>query len=279
MSTATTTINDPLRFLIDSNFFIALEPYAGSLEPGQARAAEVIRLAAEQGHKVSVHPATRDDLLQGKDPARRTQRLAELQKFPLLQEGVIPKVLTDKLGSPLEGTNDHRDLRILASLQQNSVAYLITDDSGLRKRARRVALAERVLTSADALELLRQLAPTVPTPPPQVVRVATYALDADQTIFETLRRDYDGFDIWLNEKVRPDNANRDCLVIEENGGYAGLAIVKRVEADCAYAFSQPVAKVATLKVDDDFLGRKYGELLLKALFKESHTKAASSLYV
>lgn len=50
---------------------------------------------------------------------------------------------------------------------------------------------------------------------PQAVRVATYALDADQTVFKTPRRDHDCFDIWLNETVRPDKANRDCLVIEE----------------------------------------------------------------
>ena len=32
--------------LIDSNFYIALEPYSGALEAGQGLAAEVVRLAA-----------------------------------------------------------------------------------------------------------------------------------------------------------------------------------------------------------------------------------------
>ena len=79
--------------LVDSNFFITLEPYAGAMEPGQAVAAEVVRRAAEQGHILFVHPATRDDLLQATNPSLRAQRLAELEKFPRLAEGTIPAAL------------------------------------------------------------------------------------------------------------------------------------------------------------------------------------------
>jgi hypothetical protein len=179
-----------LRLLVDSNFVITLEPYAGKLEPGQPVAAEVVRLASEQGHKLLVHPATRDDLLQAADPALRAQRLAELQKFPQLSEGKIPGALTAILGSPPEGSNDHRDLRLLAALHNNAVAYLITNDAGLRKRARRVGLHERVLNLDDAGELLRQLTPALLTPPPRVVALPPYALDSDQKIFDSLRADY-----------------------------------------------------------------------------------------
>jgi hypothetical protein len=98
----------PLRLLIDSNFYITLEPYGGKIEPRQKSAAEVVRLAAEQGHKLFVHPATRDDLLEATDPVLRAQRLAELEKFPLLDEGTIPSALTDVLTVPHESSNDHR---------------------------------------------------------------------------------------------------------------------------------------------------------------------------
>ncbi|MCW2688839.1 MAG: family acetyltransferase, partial [Mycobacterium sp.] len=173
-------VSTALRLLIDSNFFIALEPYGGKLEPGQPIAAEVIRLAAEQGHRVFVHPATRDDLLEATDPTLRAQRLAELDKFPVLEEGGLPVALTDELGEPPPGSNDHRDLRLLAALHNNAVAYLITDDGALRKRAGRVGLGDRVLSRLDAVEMLRQLAPSLLTPPPRVRAVAAYALDGDQ---------------------------------------------------------------------------------------------------
>jgi hypothetical protein len=269
----------PLRLLVDSNFYIALEPYGGAIEPGQEAAAEVVRLAAVQGHKLFVHPATRDDLLQAKDPVLRAQRLAELQKFPSLEEGVIPAPLVDVLGMPDTASNDYRDLRLLAALHQNAVAYLVTDDYRLRRRANKVGLAERVLTTVDAVNLLRQFAPATTAPPPRVLKVATYALDADQAIFESLRQDYDGFNEWVNTKVRPDPDNRDCLVIEENDCYAALAIIKRVEIDCPYGFPQPVTKVATFKVDTDYVGSKYGELLLKSIFAAAHTRSTATVYV
>ena len=101
--------------LVDYNFFITLEPYAGAMEPGQAVAAEVVRRAAEQGHILFVHPTTRDDLLQATNPSLRAQRLAELEKFPRLAEGTIPAALIRTIGAPRAGNNDHRDLRLLAA--------------------------------------------------------------------------------------------------------------------------------------------------------------------
>lgn len=269
-----------LRLLVDSNFVITLEPYAGRMEPGQPLAAEVARLAADQGHRLCVHPATRDDLLQGRDPERRAQRIAELAKYPLLEEGPIPAALVAVLGEPpATGSNDHRDLRILAALHQNAAPFLITDDRALRRRATRVGLADRVLTAADAAAMLRQLAPALLSPPPRVRVVASYALDGDQPIFESLRADYDGFDSWLDQVVRPDADNRDCLVIDEDGRYAALAIVKRVERDCPHDFPAPVSKIATFKVDVGYVGSKYGELLLKSIFRAAHDRGAACLYV
>jgi hypothetical protein len=269
----------PLRLLIDSNFYITLEPFGGNLEPGQKAAAEVVRLATEQGHKLVVHPATRDDLLQATDPKLRAQRLAELDKFPILDEGPIPTALASTFRAPKPGSNDARDLRILAAMYQNAAAYLITDDRPLRKRAAKVGLGERLLTLQDAVEMLRQLAPATFTPPPRVRSVAAYALDADQGIFESLRHDYPEFDIWLSTKVRSDSDNRECLVVEEDDCYAALAIIKRHEHDCAYGFPQPVTKIATFKVNSDYLGSKYGELLLKSVFATAHERGAASMYV
>ena len=269
----------PLRLLIDSNFYITLEPYGGEVEVGQASAAEVVRLGTEQGHTFVVHPATRDDLLQAGDQRRRAQRLAELAKYQLLEEGPVPALLTLVLGTPNSGSNDERDLRILAALHHNAAAYLITNDRALRRRALRIGLGERVLTVGDAVDMLRQLAPAVSTPPPRIRPVAPYALDAEQGIFLSLRADYPEFDRWLDHTVRPDVANRDCLVVEDDGAYAALAIVKRLEEDCRHPFPQPVCKLATLKVNEDYLGSKYGELLLKSVFAAARQRRTASMYV
>ena len=44
-----------LRLLLDSNIFIAVEPYAGAMEASTAAAAQLVRLANEQGHLLCVH--------------------------------------------------------------------------------------------------------------------------------------------------------------------------------------------------------------------------------
>ena len=69
-----------LRLLLDSNVVIAVEPFCG-VSNGMPVGAELLRLANEQGHLLCVAPATQDDLLQGSDPLRRRQRLAELKKL------------------------------------------------------------------------------------------------------------------------------------------------------------------------------------------------------
>lgn len=268
-----------LRFLIDTNVVIALEPFDGGMEAGLSAAARLVRLANEQGHRILVHPATRDDLREGKDPSRRAQRLAELAKFTMLDEGPVPAALVAAAGPSEPGSNDHRDLRLLAALYNKAATYLISDDAELRKRASRAQLGDLVLTLNEAGALLEGFVATVSAPPPQVERVASYALDGEQQIFGSLRQDYDDFDGWL-DRVRAEPDNRDCLIVfGDNRCYAALTLVKKNERDCEYGFNQPVAKISTFTVAAQYSGSKYGELMLKALLGDAHAGPAASLYV
>jgi hypothetical protein len=79
-----------------------------------------------------VHPATREDLLEATDPGLRAQRLAELAKYPQLAEDPVPARLTNVLGLPSEGSNDHRDLRILAALHNRAAATRCCSRSSTR---------------------------------------------------------------------------------------------------------------------------------------------------
>jgi L-amino acid N-acyltransferase YncA len=267
-----------LRLLIDTNVCIAVEPYAGTLEPQLTAASELLRLVNQQGHRILVHPATRDDLLEGQDAARRTQRLAELKKFEMLDEVPVPAALTARAGVSEPGSNDHRDLRLLAALNAHAVTYLVSEDARLHRRAQRAGL-EGVLGIDETVHLLRGFIPSVVPPPPRVEPIAAYALDTEQRIFDSLRADYDGFDKWL-DKIRADSENRDCLIVRDpDGQYAALALIKRQEPDCAYPIRQPVRKIATFKVAERHGRNKYGELLLKAIFSSALPQDVATLYV
>jgi hypothetical protein len=88
----------PTRFLLDTNAFIALEPFAGQMESGLGPAATFIRLATKQDNRVFVHPATKDELGEGKNRVRAQQRIAELNKFEMLAEAPISASLRDAIG-------------------------------------------------------------------------------------------------------------------------------------------------------------------------------------
>lgn len=266
-----------LRLLLDSNVVIAVEPFSGELEQDLEVGARLLRLANEQSHLLCVAPATRDDLLQGKDPIRREQRLAELAKFHLLAEAPVTSALRDRAGPSAPGTNDARDLRLLAELEAGAVTHLVTNDLRLLRRASRAGLGDAVLTLQDAAELLAGFAPEELQPPPRVTKVPAYTLNVEDPIFDGLRGDYPEFDDWL-KKVRRESDTRKCYIIEERGAYAGLALLKP-EADCAYAFDGPVVKVSTFKVSGAHSGVKYGELLLKAILMEAAATDCMSLYV
>jgi hypothetical protein len=263
--------------LLDSNIVVAAEPYAGAIEPNMRPAAELMRRAGELGHVLCVAPATRDDVLENIDPVRRRQRLAELQKFSQLEEVPLTRAIRTRAGDSTVGSNDHRDLRLLATLDSGAVNYLVSEDRALHRRAARAGLAHVTLRLREAVELLNGfiIAPT--QTPPKVDRCAAYALDPEQPIFDSLRADYAGFDDWL-AKVRRDAERRTCFIITDDSAYAAIALLK-AEDDCEYDLPKPVTKITTLKVGADYGQVKYGELLLKAIFAEAHNRRTATLYV
>jgi hypothetical protein len=237
----------------------------------------LVRLANEQGHLLCAAPATRDNLLEGRDPKRRAQRLAELGKFHLLEEAPLEQQLINLAGDSHPGTNDHRDLRVLAALHVGAATHLITEDGRLRRRAARAGLGDATLSVSEAVELLTGFAPGRSAPPPRVTAPATYTLNADDPIFCSLRDDYDDFDEWF-AKVRAQHETRTCYLVSESDGYAALALLKP-EPECEYELQQPVSKITTFKVRPESAGTKYGELLLKAILPDAHRDGVASLYV
>ena len=122
-------------------------------------AATFMRLAMKQGDLVFVHPASKDELLGGKNADRVRQRLAELSKFDMLEETPVSTYLRDEFGPVIPNSNNERDLRILAALYANAVNFLVSDDIGLRRRAKRIGIGDRVLTLADAVAMLEGFEP------------------------------------------------------------------------------------------------------------------------
>lgn len=265
-----------LRILIDTNVLIPAEPFASEVDPSVAA---LISFAHHHGHEIVVHPANRDDLVRTRNSGERGQKLAALAKYPLLTEPPIsPKLELAAGASPL-GSNDYRDLRLLAAVEAGAATYLVTEDRRLHRRAARAGLGQSVNTVEQMLELLHQLHPEDRRPPPSVQLIDSYMLDGGQELFGSLRDDYEGFDEWLG-KVRADPHERRCWVVTDaDGRYDAVAILKLHDL---MESVPPVAsaKLSTFKVDERRAGEKVGELLLGTVLAWAHDQPdVRSLFV
>jgi len=252
-----------LTFLLDTNEIIPAEPFR---DTAAVDIAALLSRCMQYGHRVVVHPANRDDLNRVKDDAERAQKLAALLKYPMLQESPITDTLTALAGPSLDGSNDHRDLRLLAAVESGAATYLVTEDRRLRRRANRAQLGPALASLQEALELLDQLHPTDAVPPKTVRLMEAYTVDYTQEIFDSLREDYPEFDIWFKTKVATDAPGRRCwVVVDENGRYDAIALLKIVDRHPDHEGA--ATKLSTFKVSAHRAGEKVGELLLRAVLE------------
>jgi ribosomal protein S18 acetylase RimI-like enzyme len=253
-----------MNILIDTNIVISLEPTSPEhMESRTATAADFVRVASEGGHRLLLHPASLRELAGDKDPARRTVRAVLLGKYPRLEPApAMHQTVLDALGVVEARSHDHVDHLMLSAVVTNSVQFLVTDDGGIIRKASRLGIADRVLTVEDALALLTSLLGRTPEPPPLVEATRSYDLDLADTIFDSFRADYAGFDQWF---VKCQLEQRPAWVIRDGRHLAAVCIIK--EHDNELPLDGPTLKVCSLKVSEQRAGRRYGELLLKTLFR------------
>lgn len=265
-----------MLFLIDSNVAIASDPVGDTLDASARDAINFFRLSSQHHHDIRTHPASLTDFRRDGNQARRSVRLALFRKHLQLS---APPAISDRqrevLGDAVAGSNDDVDQLLLAAIVQNAAQYLVTQDQKLHAKARRMDVADRVLSLAAAIDLLNVLHTSPPSPPPAVNRVKVHQLNLADPIFDQLKVDYSGFVGWFERAAR---AQRDALLIDGGGGHAGVAILKDEPAG-EYGLPAPQVKISTFKVAEGSNGQKYGELLLKAIFDFAHSARASGIYL
>ncbi|MBF0375733.1 MAG: hypothetical protein HQL39_20270, partial [Alphaproteobacteria bacterium] len=198
-----------------------------------------------------------------KDAARREVTRSKLDKFQRLR-GVPPQPDAELIArfGPIKSENDRADVRLLAALDAHAADFLVTQDIGLHRRAERAGLGARVLTVDAALEWLRQTFQARSVRLPYVKEKQAYEVDPKDPIFASLREDYDGFDAWFDTCRKQ---HRDCWILKIDDRIAGIVIRKDEDHPTA-GTKHPgprILKICTLKVNDDFRGERFGELLFK----------------
>ena len=265
------------RFLLDANVLIPLEPTSpADLERDTPLAVEVVQRATALGFHLLVHPETIRELATDPNPARRIARQVLLAKYQEFGDPPSIEHVERVLGAVEPQSNDWVDHLLLAALLAAAVHYVVTNDDGMHRKARRLGVpSDRVLTIADASALLRTLISSPQAPPPQVTTRALHSLRREDPIFDSLRVDYPGFDQWFGNVSQE---GRQAWVIESpEGEYAGLCIWK--SDDDEFRLGGKVMKLSTFKVSEGYRGRRYGELLLKTTFNELHANRYNHVWL
>jgi GNAT superfamily N-acetyltransferase len=264
-------------FLIDSNVAIKSDPLSRDVEEDYDLALRFQQVAGLGHHRLLVHPSSNLDIARDPDPQRRDLRRRSLARYAVLEAPPARSPeLVALLGTPEEGSNDAVDQDLLAAVLGDAVAFLVTQDTGIHQKARRLGIDERVMRLPDAIEFIESLFVRLPQPPPAVERRKAHELDLTDPIWESLRSDYPGFDGWLATARREQ---RDALVVGPDPARRAAVCLLKNEPGGEYGIPGPLLKISTFKVSPDHSGNKYGELLLKAIFDQCASEAHAGIYV
>jgi len=270
--------HEQLKFLIDTNIFIPVEP--GGLSDIKESTPSIAKLTSsisEAGQQLFVHPASREDIR--RDPDNNRCKLRELlfEKYAHLPQ---PPPITSKLAAILgdveKGSNDWVDHNLIAALKADAVDFLLTEDREIRKKAARLSLQDRILTIAEATSTIRDLFDIAPIPPPAVRYIKAHLLNKNDPIFNSFREDYPNFDTWLR---RCKLGHRSAWIIKgKNSLLAAICIVKQEELN-EYNLMGKVLKICSFKVSEEYNGFRFGELLLKTVFDYCVSNKYNQMYV
>lgn len=265
-----------MRFLIDTNVLISSEPTRPTeIEEGTEASLALARLASGR-HQLLLHPSVTEEIAHDSDPDRRRLRQRLVDRYPLL--GAAPPVTPDMeqiLGGARQGSHDWYDHLLLAAVVTHAVHGLVTQDVAIHRKAERLSVADRVYYLADAVAALEAFARHPPAFIPQVEYLPLHSINLSDPFFDSLREDYPGFDDWFRSKAAD---GREAFVIfDPDGACAGLCALK--PADDELGLGGEVTKISTLKVAEKHKGNRYGELLLKAMFRHVHRNRDDALWV
>jgi hypothetical protein len=128
-------------FLLDSNVAFKSDPLTSAVEDDYDLAMRFHRLVSDAGHQTLVHPSTAHDVARDPDTKRREVRERSLRRYSMLQNPPARSAeQVAVLGATVPHSNDDVDQDLLAAVVGDSVAFLVTQDEGMHRKAARLAV-------------------------------------------------------------------------------------------------------------------------------------------
>lgn len=256
-----------MNILLDTNIIIPLEDTSKTLDSSFA---ELRKLSAEQHHCLYVHPMQFEDINRDKNQERRKIVLSRLKQYSQIEN---PPILTNQedneLGLSQSNDNDKVDNHVLFALYRGAVHLLVTNNEGIHKKALRIGLQDKAYRLEQFLLLLQRYTTTPFTFDYTGVKERfLYEIDKNHPFFESLRKSYNGFDVWFQKCAQN---KRKCWCIEDRDSNIVAICIYKHEQDARLTDNGEfihgrILKLCTFKVDPKACGKELGERLLYIAF-------------
>ena len=265
------------KILLDTNIIIYREDH-------KVVDKEVSQLLAmlfdSEGYKIVVHPMSTDDLRRSKDEKEKAIILSKIGAYPQIKS---PPIADDSFHAKVGCNNTPNDIidnNLLFAVCRNCVSFLVTNDDGLRKKAKKIGQSDRVLNIKEAIQKFAVSEEPEVYTPVAIKSVPLHNIDLEQRFFDSLRSAYYGFDDWYNRKAL-DNESAYCHIDNDGNVGAFLMIKKEDEKEEYEDFKKPLSpmprlKVSTMKVSSN--GKYIGEVFIDIIFKEAKKMGLSEIY-
>lgn len=262
-----------MRILLDTNIIIPLEDSDHEMADEYA---DLVRLANEHRHVLTIHPRAREEINKAENRRR------EMMKGRLSKYVDLPELAACPWNNSHTSDNDRVDNEMLYAIDQNAAHVFITEDKGIHRKSKRYGLGDRVLFVQQAVHWLQQLydKSAVELPSIEEKELATLTRFLDTNFFDSLREGYPGFDDWFASKARD---GRKAWVVQSGDNTLEALCIFAVQIDeqitSKVKLKGRALKLCTFKVDRRARGRKIGELFLKAAFQYATKNRCEHIFI
>lgn len=267
--------------LLDTNMIIYRE--------GEKKLSQNIQLLSRllldsTQYKLCIHPLSKKELLGYKDEEKRETILSKINVYPILENTpYASEEFCNKCGKN-KGQNNYIDNCMIYAVYKNCVSYLLTNDQGIHKKAKKLFLSKKVLTIEEGIELLSKDKMEVYTNTPVFIQEKyLYTIDTDNDFFDSLRKDYKDFDIWLNKKKQTHSKAYVTYLDNDQKKIGAFLMLKNEDESEQYEdFEKKFKpgkriKISTFKVIDN--GKGIGEAFIKLIIDRALKLNIDEIYV
>lgn len=244
-----------MHILIDTNIFIYREDYKALPKSVTLLFNVLNRLKVE----IVLYPGSIEDIKRDSNEERKRIILSKIEAYTILESPPIlenDKKIIDILGQASK-INDKIDNNILYAIYKNAADFMITNDSGIHQKSKRIDIKERVLSVDEALNIFdNQISKNQTSLLPAMKNEFVYNLDINDPFFDSLKNEYGDSDFknWFKKISRE---RRKCFVNLKINKEIGALLIYKIESEKMDSTPPPSTKKETEIIHiQSFLCRK-----------------------